>query len=47
MWTGSKKDLENLLNKFNVKHRSIKFKCKRKNFFPRHRNIYEKQKTTY
>ena len=27
MWTGSKTDLENLLNKVNAKHPSIKFKC--------------------
>ena len=28
MWKGSKTDLENLSNKLNPKHRSIKFKCK-------------------
>ena len=27
MWTGSKTDLENLSNKLNSKHPSIKFKC--------------------
>ena len=28
LWTGSKKDLENLLNKLNTERSSIKFKCK-------------------
>ena len=50
MWTGSQKDLENLLNKLNAERRSIKFKCKVSKetiFFSRHQNIYEKQQTTY
>ena len=28
LWTGSQKDLENLLKKFNAERSSIKFKCK-------------------
>ena len=50
MWTGSQKDLENLLNKLNAELPSIKFKCKVSKeiiLFSRHQNIYEKQQTTY